>query len=86
MNRDELCKMLHHLLEELEEVEGAAPVDAGILEELRREIGHVIEEEEACPKKLAERLEEKVHHFTDTHPGVSRAIGEATDVLGRMGL
>lgn len=85
---------LNRLLGELEQELGRNPdldeEERAALDELRRRIGHVLEEREEPPTTgepgQVEPLSSYVDRFETTHPTLTMILGRIADALNKMGI
>jgi len=90
MPRERLAEILERLKQELS---SGVPVSEEAREEIERvmhDIASVLdgEEEEAghTAQSLGERLRSATSQFEESHPTLTSAIGEAAELLSRIGL
>jgi len=86
---DKLRATLEELQDELHEIETLDPQTREMLEEAKVELEHALHREETETLEshsLIDRLQTAGEDFSESHPGLSRVVGNLIDVLGQMGI
>lgn len=88
MERQHLREQLAALHQALADAESVGPEARELLRDVMEDIQRLleIEEREAEPEGLVERLREAVEDFEESHPTLSEAAGRVIDALARMGI
>ena len=89
MHIDNLRSTLEELQEELHAIEELDPETRELLAGAKTELDAALERDdpESNEKEsLVERLENVGHEFDQSHPTLSRIVGNLIDVLGQMGI
>jgi hypothetical protein len=86
---DKLRAMLEELQAELHGIESLDPQTREMLEGAKDELEHALHREETDTLEshsLIERLQTAGEDFNESHPALSRIVGNLIDVLGQMGI
>jgi hypothetical protein len=86
---DKLRATLEELQEELHAIEALDPETRGLLEEAKVEVEQALhrDDPESLEKQsLIDRLQGAGKEFNESHPTLSRIVGNLIDVLGQMGI
>jgi hypothetical protein len=89
MHIDNLRSTLEELQEELHAVEQLDPQTRELLVEAKSEMDRALhrdDPESLESSSLIERLERAGHDFDQSHPSLSRIVGNLIDALGQMGI
>jgi hypothetical protein len=88
VERQHLREQLAALHQALADAESVGPEARELLRDVMEDIQRLleIEEREAEPEGLVERLREAVEDFEESHPTLSEAAGRVIDALARMGI
>ncbi len=89
MHIDKLRSTLDELQEELHAIEQLDPQTRKLLAEAKSELDAALQRDdpESIEKEsLVERLEGVGRDFDQSHPTLSRIVGNLIDVLGQMGI
>jgi predicted nucleic acid-binding Zn-ribbon protein len=82
-------RALNERLDQLRSELASSSLSAGERARLEKLIGDVrehIEQERLEPQSLADRLQEAIAEFEETHPRLTLAIGSVADALARLGI
>ena len=88
MSKEQLEVILKKVEQELKELDPADDEVRGRLAELSQVVHEVREQviKEKDPSQLHGRLRDAAQRFQDSHPTLSLALGQASDVLAAMGI
>ncbi len=86
---ERLRETLVELHDELAAVDSPDPDTRKLIEDAKAEMDgalHRDEPESLEPHTLSEQLREAVQQFDESHPTLTRVVGNVLDVLGQMGI
>jgi Ser/Thr protein kinase RdoA (MazF antagonist) len=88
VEKQQLRAQLASLHRALADADAVGPEARELLEAVMRDIQRLldVEERDAEPEGLVDRLREAMKDFEDSHPTLSEAAGRVIDALARMGI